>query len=230
MDLIESNLDRPLSHWYYSYKFDAIFEMLRDSLTSSRLLVDVGAGSAIFSKEFTARNLGLNCVAIDTGYEEDFMDLENRIYFTNKTKEVSGDLYLFTDVLEHVPNERDFLKLYVDQAPLGAKFVFTVPAHMSLWSGHDVYLRHFRRYEKEELIQVLKDVGLNNINSRYLYSILFPFVYLIRKLPKLKVEVSQMSKVNPFFNALIKKILWLDKYFSKYSSHGISIIAFAEKR
>ena len=88
-------------------------------------------------------------MAIDTGY--DFVERtgpDNGISYRNNGLNISGDLYLFTDVLEHVPDDVEMLKKYVGDAAPNSKFVITVPAFTTLWSGHDLYLKHYRRYRK----------------------------------------------------------------------------------
>ncbi len=50
------------------------------------------------------------------------------------------------DVIEHVEDDVGLVRGYVDKVAGGTRFIVTVPALMWLWSGHDVFLEHYRRY------------------------------------------------------------------------------------
>lgn len=142
---------------------------------------------------------------------------------------MSAEIYLFNDVLEHFPNDLEMFTEYVHSAPVGSKFVISVPAFMSLWSGHDVFLKHFRRYRKQEIIEVIELSGLKILKSQYLYAPLFPLAWLIRKLPKSQYAKSQLRDHGFLVNSVILFILKLDRLFSRVSPFGISIIVLAEK-
>jgi len=170
------------------------------------------------------------CTAIDPGYHLDsFTDEKLRITYLREPNGLQGDLYLFTDVLEHVENDLAFLTTYVESAKIGAKFVVTVPAFMILWSGHDVFLKHFKRYRKMELCQVLRKSGLTIQSVNYLYVLLFPVALLMRSLPKSRVSNSQLKNQGRFLNFIIKMILKTDFVLSKHVPFGVSIIAVATK-
>jgi hypothetical protein len=49
MDLLEGDLSNPIDHWYYAHKFRVIEKLIGDDLISPTHLIDVGAGSALFS-------------------------------------------------------------------------------------------------------------------------------------------------------------------------------------
>jgi len=230
MDLIESGLANPIQHWYYWHKFKAILTLIVDDLPRSNYLVDVGAGSALFSLELLKNYSNLVVVAIDTGYEKDIEHSKtNRISYRRDGLGVVGDIYLFTDILEHLPNDIEVLKDYVNLAPIGAKFVVTVPAFMSLFSGHDIYLKHFRRYRKKQIEFVLQSAGLCIKKSQYLYSLLFPLAWIMRKLPSSRDVASQMKDHGVFINIFLRWILQLDFNLLSKAPFGISIIALAEK-
>ena len=231
MDLLESNLVDPLKHWYYEHKFRFIHRLVRCELSDANLLVDVGAGSAIFSLELIKFYPKLNVVAVDIGYElSKVADLKNRITYSQVGKGISAEIYLFNDVLEHVPNDVEVLSEYISSAPINSKFVITVPAFMSLWSGHDVFLKHYRRYRKREINRVIEASGLKVVKSQYLYVPLFPLAWIVRKLPKSQRIGSQMRDHGKMINTTMLVFLKLDQLFSKFSPFGISIITLAEKR
>jgi hypothetical protein len=230
MDLIEDALADPISHWYYAHKFNYIKKYIGAELARASQLVDVGAGSALFSLALMSSAPHLKVWAIDTGYAQSKRsDPDRNITYLDSGSDVSGEIYLFTDVLEHVPDDVKMLAEYVDLAPVNSKFVITVPAFMSLWSGHDVFLKHFRRYRRKEIDLVVERSGLTVLKSQYLYSSLFPLAWIVRHLPNSKDESSQLKNNGKLINKILLSILKLDLLFSSVLPFGISVIVLAEK-
>jgi ubiquinone/menaquinone biosynthesis C-methylase UbiE len=84
------------------------------------------------------------------------------------------------DVLEHV--EHDYLALAEARRVLrpGGVLVVTVPAHPWLWSSHDRFLHHYRRYRGEDLRARLEEAGFSTEQMSHLYMTLFPVVACVR--------------------------------------------------
>ncbi|MBJ6801300.1 class I SAM-dependent methyltransferase [Geomonas propionica] len=86
------------------------------------------------------------------------------------------DLTLIVDVLERVQDDRGYLKRVVRQhvAPKGRVLV-TVPAFEALYSGHDWFRGHYRRYRLKQVEQLAWSAGLVVVSSGYLFgSLLIP--------------------------------------------------------
>ena len=230
MDLIEGELKNPINHWYYSHKFKTIHNLLCKDLPHAKCLVDVGAGSALFSREFLKSFEKLTCYAVDTGYAlEQIESSTPRLHFSQIQPDFSGDIYLLTDVLEHVDDPVLLLNSYSDKAAPGTKFIITVPAHTFLWSGHDVFLKHFKRFNRKEVREIINQTSLDVVSIKYLYTPLFPLALLYRLKKSSQISKSQMRDIPEFLNTLFKKILVLDSLLSRISPFGVSIIALAEK-
>jgi SAM-dependent methyltransferase len=79
------------------------------------------------------------------------------------------DLALALDVIEHIENDLGALqKIYRALKP-GGRLILTVPALATLWSEHDVANKHFRRYEKNQLIEVLSRAGFKVELCRFFF-------------------------------------------------------------
>ena len=229
MDLIEEQIREPLKHWYYRHKFKAIKRELK-SLGEIYSIVDIGAGSALFSKELIKFNDEITLHAIDSGYKTEGTDLMNsKIKYYRSAKSILGNLYLFTDVLEHVENDKEFLRFYANPALIGSKFIITVPCFMSLWSYHDVYLKHYRRYNLKELNALVRSCNLDIINSYYLYVAPFPIAYLSRKWKAKSNNKSQLREPGFLENLFFRIILSFDRSLARLFKFGISAIVVAEK-
>ena len=70
------------------------------------------------------------------------------------------DLVMAFEVLEHVEREREALAAWVARVRPGGHLLLSVPAHHRRWGPSDVWAGHFRRYERAELRDRLRDAGL----------------------------------------------------------------------
>lgn len=96
----------------------------------------------------------------------------------------SADLFLFMDVLEHIPDEIALLSETVAVARPGAHFLITVPADPSLWSEHDITHRHYRRYVLESFAEIWRGLPVTQRLLSYYNSRLYPVVKLARTLSR----------------------------------------------
>jgi predicted SAM-dependent methyltransferase len=69
----------------------------------------------------------------------------------NITLDEKFDVIIASDCLEHLKEDEKALKNWYELLNKnGVAFIF-VPAFMSLWSYHDEYNMHYRRYTNSEL-------------------------------------------------------------------------------
>lgn len=64
------------------------------------------------------------------------------------------------DVLEHIENDKAALTDWMQWLKPGGRLLLSVPAHASRWGAGDVWAGHYRRYEKQGLINLIADLGL----------------------------------------------------------------------
>jgi SAM-dependent methyltransferase len=87
------------------------------------------------------------------------------------------------DVLEHIADDRAFLKLVRDLLPLGGRLFVTVPAYELLWSTEDDRAQHHRRYTLSALGSALASSGFSMDFGSYFFAF-FPIpIFLLRALP-----------------------------------------------
>src|SRR3546814_20341088 len=106
------------------------------------------------------------------------------------------------DVLEHVEDDAGLLRTYLDKAPPQAQAVITVPAFQFLWSHHDVFLEHHRRYTLKTLSRVVERAGAVPLRMHYYYGTIFPLVAALRVLRhKRRADGSDLRRQPPPVNA-----------------------------
>ena len=82
--------------------------------------------------------------------------IENKNFFEVTKK---FDLVIMLQVLEHIENDSEALAKTKQLVKKGGNFLLSVPAHKEKWGYLDLVGGHYRRYEKEEIVKLLKDSG-----------------------------------------------------------------------
>ena len=175
-DILGNDIGR---HWYYQSKAAALRRMV-GHLAPKRLL-DVGAGSGFFSRHLLA-NGAQSALCVDVGYpasRDETVDGKPVLY-RRDCDATDCDLVLMMDVLEHVENDAGLVRHYATKVPSGAHFLVTVPAFRFLWSGHDVFLEHKRRYTLAEIEQTMRTAGLDVVRGAYYFGAIFPLAAAVR--------------------------------------------------
>ena len=170
----------PMRHWYYVAKHRAIRSLIGRRHIDR--VLDVGAGAGVFSRLLLADGAIGHATCVDPNYADDWVGQRrsDRIAFRKSVSEVDADLVLMIDVIEHVDDDVGLIADYARRARSGARFVISVPAFNFLWSGHDEFLEHRRRYTLEGLRSVVARAGLDVLDARYFFGMLFPAVAALR--------------------------------------------------
>lgn len=71
------------------------------------------------------------------------------------------ELIVAFEVLEHYEQDLACLAQWRKLLNPGGTLIFSVPAHMNQWTENDKRAGHARRYEKVELLEKLREIGLN---------------------------------------------------------------------
>ena len=229
MDLKEIGKVDPDNFWYYLYKGQFIFDKAIKSFNKSEILFDVGAGSGYFASIFVKNKKTIKAYCIDPFYSKDQLGNKNGLNFVTAPPIDKADVLLFIDVLEHVEDDSALLKSYISSSSADALFVISVPAFKSLWSNHDVFLEHFRRYRKKDLRNLIKRAGLVEVESSYIFGSIFPLVWLIRKLKRSKTIQSDLKQSSNLVNFLILNFLKIEKVLPVNRLFGTSVFISAKK-
>ena len=232
MDVKEIDIlgDGIAEHWYYRHKANVLERCLRNRSCSN--ILDVGAGSGFFSRHLLQRGLARSALCVDPAYEEDHEDMQGGcpLTFRKSIERSSADLVLMMDVLEHVDNDTDMLASYVERSPVGATFVISVPAFQFMWSGHDVFLDHRRRYSLAQLEVVVGQAGLEVVEGFYAFAPVFPVAALTRLLSRSNTPQSQLKQHHPLVNTVLTLLCAMEWPLLKTNRlGGLSAFCVAQK-
>jgi SAM-dependent methyltransferase len=201
-------------------------------------ILDVGAGSGFFSRSLLKETNAQRATCVDIGYHQDRDETwcGKPINFRRTIGPCQADLVLAMDVIEHVEDDAALLSAYCDLVPSGARFIISVPAFNFLWSGHDVFLEHYRRYTLHTLEAAMRKGGLAVDWGHYYYAAVFPLAASLRLLERVKGPCavrpqSQLRRhgaiVNEGFSALLaaeRPIMRANRFF------GLTVFAGGHKR
>jgi hypothetical protein len=239
MDLKEQNLlgTDAQSHWYYLSKGRALRALLGKAHVPE--VLDVGAGSGIFARQLLEADVCRRAVCVDPNYANERIErLEGKeIEFRRSIEDITQRLILMIDVLEHVDDDGALLRSYVDRAPSGAHVLLSVPAFQFLWSGHDAFLEHRRRYTRAQVEALVRCAGLEVVRSRYFFAILFPLIVLLRLYDRRRLHrgeiapKSALSRHRPLVNAILTALHSLERVsllrFNRLA--GLSVFCLARR-
>lgn len=90
------------------------------------------------------------------------------------------DLICLFDVLEHIDDDIETLIAVQERLTEGGRILVTVPAYRWLWSAHDTFLHHKRRYSAGELRMKVMAAGLQPVRISYFNTLLFPLAAIVR--------------------------------------------------
>jgi len=126
----------------------------------------------------------------------------------------SFDLVCLFDVLEHI--EEDVATLHAVGGLLapGGHAMITVPAYRWLWSAHDEFLHHKRRYTAGELRSKILSAGLKSADLSYFNTLLFPLAAVARVKDRLlNQDRASGTSVPPRpLNALLESVFSAERF------------------
>jgi SAM-dependent methyltransferase len=176
------------SHWWWRSREELILRTLRRLAPPGGFgrILDVGCGDGLLLPK-----LGAFGTAEGIENDERLLTGDGRARGQIHVGEFGTDfepgkrygLILMLDVLEHFDDDHGCLARAVELLEPGGLVVATVPALPALWTSHDGFNEHRRRYGRGQLRALAEDAGLALRELRFL------FIWMT--LPKLLVRVRE---------------------------------------
>ena len=232
-DILGSHINQ---HWYYASKGRAMRRFI--GAAPRRSVLDVGAGSGVFSKILLEHG-SQQAVCVDPAYAADHEDEHQGkpIHFVRSVDSSSADLVLMMDVCEHVDDDVRLLSGYGNLVKPGTYFLITVPAFQFLFSGHDQFLEHKRRYTIGALEKSVTASGLQVLRGSYYFAAVFPLAAAQRLVERRLVRSgalpakSSLKIHNPLVNLMLKGACAAEVPLLRYNRlFGLTVFCLARKR
>jgi Methyltransferase domain len=179
-------------HPWETARLQILEELVRTATADGRLqnevVVDIGCGDLFVAGQLARRWPGSDFIGVDTAFDENTLeslrksiDLPNLHVYSSMDDALESlsrpaTMILLNDVIEHVPDDVGFLRTIVSSGLFraGTRLLITVPAFQSLWTRHDVFLGHYRRYTRELLKRRVQAAGLTTAADGYFFLTLLP--------------------------------------------------------
>jgi|SRR5687768_3683342 len=159
-----------------------------DGRVQNEVVVDIGCGDLFVAGQMARRWPASDFIGVDTAFDEKTLEslrtgiaLPNLHVYSSMADALQflsrpATMILLNDVIEHVPDDVEFLRTIVSSGLFtsGTQVLVTVPAFQSLWTRHDVFLGHHRRYTRELLRQRVRAAGLTAVADGYFFVSLLP--------------------------------------------------------
>ncbi len=179
------------SHWWFAGRRRIVADVLaRLGLPAQARILEVGCGSggnfALLSRygSLYATDSDENALAYARQAGRAIVE-PGRLPADIPFADQSFDLILLLDVLEHVEEDEQSLRFLHERLAPGGRLLVTVPAYRCLWSAHDDFHQHKRRYTRGELQRKSLAAGFRVRKLSYFNTCLFPVVAVFRLLERL---------------------------------------------
>ena len=144
-------------------------------------ILDFGAGigtlSKLFFKEFQIKPI---CIEIDKTNIKYLKARKFELYERLDQIDYKFDYIFSSNVLEHIYDDFNIIKMLSDNLTKNGKIILFVPAFECLFSDLDVSVGHYRRYSKNDLMKKCLDSGLKILKCNYFDSIGFFVSYFMK--------------------------------------------------
>lgn len=245
MDIVEYNPANSIRHPWELVRLTFVTRLIRQyhKHNTKMLILDMGCGDCFFSLSLLEKKLPATIIGIDPAYSaEDLVTKRKNIthpdfhLFSNidEAKQLIKapvDMVLLLDVIEHIPDDISFLKDLAGQNFINADttFIVTVPAYQSLFTSHDEFLLHYRRYNNRSLKQHLRSGDLEPIETGYFFFSLVPVRLFQKMKEKLFGKPRQQKGLGgwthgKFITGIVKGILSIDVAVTRFKKKiGINV-------
>ena len=192
---------------------------LANSLTVH--ILDIGSGDCWFSEQLISKlPQGSQITCSDLNFTDDDIATAS-MPGINKVRNIpqqSFDIVIMLDVLEHIEDDSAFLQQeVVPRLKPESHLVISVPAHPSLFTSHDSFLGHYRRYTRSQLLDVSGKFFSNKQNGY-----LFISLALVRLLQRITASQSTEKEsgvgnwsAGLLVTSLVNCALFIDAFVSR---------------
>ena len=198
--------------FYWNLKKQCLSHIFNRFLSKGTVL-DIGCGTCFLVKDFKFRPgqyTGIDALPkaieianLNMANAERQLHLGEINILTEKKNRKKFDSCLLLDVLEHIEDDRDFIKEIKKILKNNGQLVLSVPAHQFLFSPADEKSGHFRRYNYRDLEKKLEDCGFEIIWCSSFTILLLPLLVFSRLYSRYKKQYNIDSEHSSFINRIL---------------------------
>lgn len=178
-------LDNEDRHWWYRGRRRIVEdELARMTVAPGARVLDAGCGSGRLLDSLTrygeVSGLDMNPDSVEIARGRGHRDVQQGVVESLPWPDETFDLVTSLDMVEHTADDRVALRELHRVTRPGGQFLMTVPAYQALWSTHDVFNNHYRRYDRRMMRALAADTGWTIERTTYFNSLLLPPAAVVR--------------------------------------------------
>lgn len=228
-------------HWWYRARRALVTDLLAGVVAPRSRVIDVGCGT------------GDNLTALEAATGGQVVGVELSPYAVRHApRSAAGDVRVGVARAEHLPfptasadlvTSMDVIEHLDDAAALaeyhrvvrpGGRLLLTVPAYQWLWSAHDDWAAHLRRYTRASLLAAVAAAGFRPERSTYFNSFLLPPAAVLRRTPVrrlVKVQQDEVGASSPAVDRAMTALAGLERRWARRRPvpFGLSIACLARR-
>lgn len=228
-------------HWWFEGRRRIIREVLRLQLLPrvGRRLLDVGCGTGgmlpLLSELGEVEGVESSPEALQRARAKFPEHRLEPCELPQDLPQGTWDVITAFDVIEHLDEPVQSLKLMRSRLRFDGQVVITVPAFQFLWGQHDELNHHRRRYSRSQLVSELKSAGLRATFTSYFNTLLFPAVAAARLLERwvpsrIRNQGADLRHTPAALNAVLTTLFGSERLALRRAAlpFGVSLIAVAQ--
>ena len=198
----EAYADLYRQHWWWRVREGILLERIRELLgnrANDARILDVGCGAGLFfdALEQFGRVEGIESDPIAVAQSGKWRSRIHMGEVETFTSDKPFDVILALDVVEHIRMPAVMLRNAARLLAADGHMVITTPAFNWLWTSHDRLNHHVKRYTALEMRTLIRDAGLDPIDTRYLFQSLVVPKLLVRTMEALRPASPSVPKIPP---------------------------------
>jgi len=220
-DFFEENKYTTLKNYLYKYHHRKLAVEKNLQNENTEMILEVGSGISpvmMKSRDIIYSDLSFSAIQLlKHTYGKGYYVVADGIRLPFKSGVFSHAIS--SEVLEHLPDDRQAIKEIARVMKPSGHFIVTFPHRKFYFAIDDRFVGHFRRYETNEMIDRLKDAGFRPITIQKvlgpLDKVTMCFAVLcfsiIQKLKPKKLKVPKKSLIVNLFSSIFK---WANLYYA----------------
>lgn len=212
--LYEQHLRLEDTHWWFlGRRRLVVHELRRHAGTHAGPILDVGCGTGGMLPHL--QRCG-PAIGLDSAPEAEAACRRRGVPFVHgwgaqlPFKDGAFGTVTALDVIEHVPDDVGILREMYRVLRPGGLLLLTVPAYQFLWSQHDEFNHHQRRYRRGGLRAVVRESGFSVVKLSYYNTLLFPAAVARKALMRFQQgdgPASHLEEVPALLNRVLRIVL-----------------------
>lgn len=239
-------------HWWFRGRRRRTAPLVREAFeslgpASVHTAVEVGCGTGGNLSHLLAHLPGVRAIGVDL--DADALAFSRRRGLECGLVRADGcrlplatdsvDCLLASDIIEHFDDDSALLRELARVVRPGGQLVASVPQYPSLWSPHDEFLHHRRRYRSGELEARLEEAGFAVRRRLGFNFLLLPPIALVRAIKARRSRRAGAPAAGTDFfelpaplNAALGSLFAVESWIARVAPfpQGVSLLVRAERR